>query len=105
MDHDLQHDPADLPALLARLGEGSDVVYADFRVKHQPLWKNLGSWFNGRFAEWVLNKPRGFSLSPSKAPRREFAYLICRYAGPEPYVDGLLFQVTSRFDRVPVEHH
>src|SRR5206468_567561 len=24
--------------------------------------------------------------------------------GPDPYLDGLLFQVTSRFDRVPVEH-
>ena len=33
------------------------------------------------------------------------AELICRYDGPEPYVDGLLFQVTSRFGQVEVEHH
>jgi polyisoprenyl-phosphate glycosyltransferase len=105
MDDDLQHDPNDLPVLLARLDQGADVVYADFRRKHQAAWKNLGSWFNGKFAEWVLEKPRGVYLSPFKVMRREVAELICRYDGPDPYVDGLLFQVTSRFDQVQVEHH
>jgi undecaprenyl-phosphate 4-deoxy-4-formamido-L-arabinose transferase len=105
MDDDLQHDPADLPVLLAKLDEGPDVVYADFRVKHQAAWKNLGSWFNGKVAEWVLDKPKGIYLSPYKVLRREVAKLICRYDGPEPYVDGLLFQVTSRFAQVQVEHH
>jgi undecaprenyl-phosphate 4-deoxy-4-formamido-L-arabinose transferase len=105
MDDDLQHDPADLPALLAKLDEGPDVVYADFRVKRQAAWKNLGSWFNGKVAEWVLDKPKGIYLSPYKVLRREVAELICRYDGPEPYVDGLLFQVTSRFAQVQVEHH
>ena len=88
-----------------KLDDGADVVYADFRVKHQAAWKNLGSWFNGKVAEWVLDKPQGIYLSPYKVIRREVAELICRYDGPEPYVDGLLFQVTSRFAQVPVEHH
>jgi undecaprenyl-phosphate 4-deoxy-4-formamido-L-arabinose transferase len=111
MDDDLQHDPADLPALLARLEEPGpdgippDVVYADFRRKHQAAWKNLGSWFNGKVAEFVLEKPRGVYLSPYKALRREVAELICRYEGPDPYVDGLLYLVTARFAWVPVEHH
>jgi glycosyltransferase involved in cell wall biosynthesis len=105
MDDDLQHDPADLPALLARLEEGPDVVYADFRVKHQAWWKNLGSWFNGKMAEWLLDKPKGIYLSPYKVMRREVAELICHYEGPDPYIDGLLFQVTSRFAQIQVEHH
>lgn len=107
MDDDLQHDPHDLPTLLAGLdqGEGADVVYADFRVKHQKAWKNLGSWFNGKFAEWVLDKPKGLYLSPYKLMRREVAELICAHEGPDPYIDGLLFQVTSRFAQVEVEHH
>jgi undecaprenyl-phosphate 4-deoxy-4-formamido-L-arabinose transferase len=33
------------------------------------------------------------------------AELICRCEGPDPYVDGLLYQVTSRFAALPVEHH
>jgi undecaprenyl-phosphate 4-deoxy-4-formamido-L-arabinose transferase len=105
MDDDLQHDPHDLPTLLAGLDAGADVVYADFRVKHQKAWKNLGSWFNGKFAEWVLDKPRGLYLSPYKVIRREVVELVCNYEGPDPYVDGLLFQVTSRFAQVEVEHH
>ena len=53
MDDDLQHHPRDLPALLHKIEEGDDAVYADFGVKQQKWWKNLGSWFNGKFAEWV----------------------------------------------------
>jgi undecaprenyl-phosphate 4-deoxy-4-formamido-L-arabinose transferase len=111
MDDDLQHDPADLPALLDRLeqpdrdGVPPDVVYAVFVVKHHAAWKNLGSWFNGKVAEYVLGKPRGVYLSPYKVLRREVADLICRCDGPDPYVDGLLYQVTARFARVPVVHH
>jgi undecaprenyl-phosphate 4-deoxy-4-formamido-L-arabinose transferase len=105
MDDDLQHDPADLPALLAKIHEGPDVVYASFRTKRQKLWKNLGSWFNGKVAEWVIDKPRGLYLSPYKVMRKEVADLVCAYDGPEPYLDRLLFQVTSRFAQIPAEHH
>ena len=105
MDDDLQHHPSDLPALLARIEEGFDVVYAEFRVKKQKLWKNLGSWFNGRVAEWVINKPPDVYLSPYKIIRGEVAELICSYEGPDPYVDGLLFQVTARITQIPVDHH
>jgi glycosyltransferase involved in cell wall biosynthesis len=105
MDDDLQHHPSDLPALLARIEEGFDVVYAEFRVKKQRLWKNFGSWFNGRVAEWVINKPPDVYLSPYKIIRGEVAELICNYEGPDPYVDGLLFQVTARITQIPVDHH
>jgi undecaprenyl-phosphate 4-deoxy-4-formamido-L-arabinose transferase len=80
------------------------VVYAQFRKKRQKIWKNLGSWFAGKVAEWVLNKPKDIYLSPYKVFRREVADLICNYQGAEPYIDGLLLQVTSRITQVPVEH-
>jgi undecaprenyl-phosphate 4-deoxy-4-formamido-L-arabinose transferase len=106
MDDDLQHDPRDIPALLHQLqDERADVVYADFRTKRQKWWKNLGSWFNGKVAEWVINKPTHVYLSPYKIITREVAELICKYDGPDPYIDGLLFQVTSRITHLPVEHH
>ncbi len=106
MDDDLQHHPRDLPALLNRIEEGgADAVYADFRVKRQRLWKNLGSWFNGKLAEWVINKPKNIYLSPYKIIRGEVVEMICNYQGPDPYIDGLLFQITSRIDQIPVDHH
>ncbi len=105
MDDDLQHHPDDLPGLLARIEQGFDVVYAEFRAKKQKLWKNVGSWFNGRVAEWVINKPRDVYLSPYKIIRGEVAKMICCYEGPDPYIDGLLFQVTARITQIPVDHH
>ena len=105
MDDDLQHHPRDLPAMLAKADEDFDVVFADFRKKKQKLWKNAGSWFNGKVAEWVIDKPRDVYLSPYKVIRGDVAGIVCRYEGPTPYVDGLLFQVTSRVTQIPVEHH
>lgn len=105
MDDDLQHHPRDLPALMNKIEEGSDAVYADFGVKRQKLWKNLGSWFNGKFAEWVINKPKELYLSPYKIIRSDVVEMICKYDGPDPYIDGLLFQVTSRISQIPVDHH
>jgi undecaprenyl-phosphate 4-deoxy-4-formamido-L-arabinose transferase len=106
MDDDLQHDPQDLLALVATMEkERADVVYANFTVKYQKLWKNLGSWFNGKVAEWVLAKPKGIYLSPYKVIRKDVVDLICSYDGPEPYLDGLLFQVTSRITQIPASHH
>lgn len=105
MDDDLQHHPRDLPAMLEKIEQGYDVVYGDYSRKNQKLWKNFGSWFNGKVAEWVINKPKNVYLSPYKIVRREVVEMICRYDGPDPYIDGLLFQVTARMAQVPVEHH
>jgi len=105
MDDDLQHDPHDLPRLLSKIGEGADVVYANFDKKNHNWWKNFGSWFNGKVAEWVIGKPKGLYLSPYKVIRKEISDLICIYDGPDPYIDGLIFQVTSRIDQIPAKHH
>jgi undecaprenyl-phosphate 4-deoxy-4-formamido-L-arabinose transferase len=104
MDDDLQHDPGYLPLLVEKIEAGFDVVYARFGAKHHALWKNLGSWLNGKLAEWVLEKPRGLYLSPYKAIRGALAREICDYAGPFPYVDGLLLQATSSIESIDVEH-
>jgi polyisoprenyl-phosphate glycosyltransferase len=107
MDDDLQHDPDDLPRLVKALKDGNeDVVYANFSSnKRQALWKNLGSAFNDRFARWVIGKPAGIYLSPYKVIRGDVAKAICLYEGRQAYVDGLLFQVTSRIAQIPAEHH
>jgi len=105
MDDDLQHHPSDLPAMIKKIEEGYDVIYADFSHKQQKLWKNLGSWFNGKVAELVINKPKDVYLSPYKLIRREVVDMICRYDGPDPYIDGLIFQVTARIAQIPAEHH
>lgn len=105
MDDDLQHDPSDIPTLIAKLREGYDVVYAKYRKDHQKLWKNVGSWFNGKVAEVVLDKPKHVYLSPYKAIAAGVVAEVVRYRGPYPYIDGLLFRTTSHMTQVLVSHH
>lgn len=105
MDDDLQHDPADIPALCLALRNGFDVAYAAFDHKRQALWKNLGSWFNDRVAVIVLGKPKNVYLSPYKALRREVVDEIVKYDGPFTYVDGIIFNITSNITQVPATHH
>jgi len=104
MDDDLQHHPRYLPLLRERAEQGADVVYADFDSKQQKLWKNVGSWLNGKIADWVLYKPANVYLSPYKLVRGEVVSLICEHSGPTPYIDGLLFEATWRVADIPAEH-
>jgi polyisoprenyl-phosphate glycosyltransferase len=105
MDDDLQHDPADIATLCRMLQRGFDVVYARFDRKHQAWWKNLGSWFSDRVAVVVLGKPKDIYMSPYKAVRREIVDELVKYEGPFTFVDGLIFNITSRITQVDVEHH
>lgn len=105
MDDDLQHDPADIPALLAELDKGFDVCYARLDTKKQSWFKNFGSWVNDKAANVVLKKPAGVYLSPYKAITRPVVEEMTKYEGPYPYIDGLLFRVTRNITQVTVEHH
>ena len=105
MDDDLQHDPKDMELLLKKVEEGFDVCYARFVHKKQALWKNLGSWFNGKVANIVIEKPDEVYLSPYKAIGRAVVDEIVEWDGPYPYVDGLLFRATANITQVDAEHH
>jgi polyisoprenyl-phosphate glycosyltransferase len=105
MDDDLQHDPKDIPILLGKLEEGYDVCYALFESKKQSRFKNFGSWFNGKVAEIVIDKPKNVYLSPYKAIKRGVIDEVIKYDGPYPYLDGLIFRVTRNITQVIAKHH
>jgi len=105
MDDDLQHSPADIPLLYAKIVEGYDVCYAEFRSRSHAAWKVLGSAFNDRVAQFLLKKPRGLYLSPFKAIRAEIRDELVKARGPNVYLDGLILTVTGNFATVTVDHH
>jgi len=105
MDDDLQHSPWDADRLIQQVEQGFDVCYARFPVKKQALWKNVGSWLNGKVANVVLGKPDRIYLSPYKAIAGAVVREIVKYEGPYPYVDGLLLRVTDNITQIDVEHH
>lgn len=103
MDDDLQHSPYDILHLYAKITEGYDICYANFHIKKQAGWKNLGSRFNGYLADLLLKKPKGVYMSPFKIIDSEVIKSI-KYNGPFPYVDGLILEVTHNVATIDVKH-
>lgn len=105
MDDDLQHDPADVPRVVAALKQGFDLCYIQFERKQHVLWKRLGSWFNDVVASRLLKKPKGLYLSPFRGMTSEIRDEVLRYQGPFVYVDGLLLQSTNNITSQTAKHH
>jgi undecaprenyl-phosphate 4-deoxy-4-formamido-L-arabinose transferase len=105
MDDDLQNPPEEVIKLYdhARLG-GWDVVYTRYAQKQHEGWRNLGSRFANRVADWLLDKPKGLYLSSFRCMSALTVQSITRYDGPYPYIDGLIMQVTQRIDSIEVLH-
>jgi undecaprenyl-phosphate 4-deoxy-4-formamido-L-arabinose transferase len=105
MDDDLQNPPEELERLLAfAQRSGNDVVYTYYEEKKHSAWRNLGSRFTNRVADFVLEKPRGLYLSSFRCMSAFAVREVTRYQGPFPYIDGLILQVTQNIGRVMVRH-
>jgi undecaprenyl-phosphate 4-deoxy-4-formamido-L-arabinose transferase len=105
LDDDGQHPPEEAVRLWQHArATGLDVVFGHYRVKQHSLWRNLGSWFTNRVTDWALDKPPGFYLSSFRCVSAFAAREAAGHAGPFPYIDGLLLQVTQRIGSIDVRH-
>ncbi|HUZ71418.1 MAG TPA: glycosyltransferase family 2 protein [Stellaceae bacterium] len=105
MDDDLQNPPGEVLRLLRYAqSSGCEVVYTRFSRKRHASWRNLGSRFTNRVADWILDKPRGLYLSSFRCMSAFVAKAVTDYEGPFPYVDGLILQVTQSIGQLEVEH-
>ena len=105
MDDDLQHSPSDIGTLYNTCKEGYDICYALFQNKKQSVWKNVGSWVNGKLSEKLLEKPADIYLSPFKIITKDVADEVVKYQGPFPYIDATLLTITSNVVQVEVNHY
>jgi len=105
MDDDLQHSPSDILKLYEKIQEGYDVCYANFENKKQALWKNIGSWLNGKMAEIIIDKPKEIYLSPFKIIKKEIIDEIKATNYLYPYIDGIIFSITNNITQVDAKHH
>jgi len=104
LDDDLQHEPEDLPRLLAKLVEGYDVVYGVLRVRRQVWWKSLLSSAVKRGISFItgLAAVRGmssFRVFRAQAVRNAYETVT----GPDISVDVLLSWIFRRFSAVDIE--
>jgi len=105
MDDDLQNPPGEIERLLTfAQHSGHQVIYTYYDEKQHPAWRNLGSRFTDRVANFALEKPKGLYLSSFRCMSAFVVCEISRYEGPFPYIDGLILQVTHDIGRLRVEH-
>jgi glycosyltransferase involved in cell wall biosynthesis len=105
LDDDGQNPPAEgLRLWRYAMESGLDVVFGHYDVKRHPAWRNVGSWFTEKMTDWALDKPKGFYLSSFRCVTSLVAREVSSYAGPYPFIDGLLLQVTQRIGSIEVRH-
>ena len=84
---------------------GKDVIYTCYATKQSlRAWRNLGSRFTNRVADFVLDKPKGLYLSSFRCISAFAVAQVTRYDGPFPYIDGLILQATQSVGTLEVEH-
>jgi glycosyltransferase involved in cell wall biosynthesis len=105
MDDDLQNPPEEVVRLWQYTHHNSfDVVYTYYPKKHHAVWRNLGSHFTNWCADLLIDKPKGVYLSSFRCMTAFTVRSILAYAGPFPYIDGLVMQVTQNIGQLEVEH-
>jgi glycosyltransferase involved in cell wall biosynthesis len=105
LDDDGQNPPGEAARLWQEARRtGLDVVFGHYIAKQHSFWRNVGSRFTNRMTDWALDKPHGFYLSSFRCVTAFVAREVVGYAGPYPYIDGLILQVTQRIGSIPVKH-
>jgi glycosyltransferase involved in cell wall biosynthesis len=104
MDADLQDDPAEIPALVARIEEGWDLVSGWKQDRKDSFVKNNTSkvfnWFTGRMCGLKLHD---FNCG-LKAYRREVTRRVRLYGDMHRYVPALAHLDGFRVTEQPVKH-
>ena len=105
LDDDGQNPPEEAVRMWRHAKEtGLDVIFGHYREKKHSWFRNFGSWFTNRMTDWALDKPPGFYLSSFRCVTSFVTRQVIGYAGPYPYIDGLLLQVTQRIGSIDVHH-
>jgi len=106
MDADLQNDPADIPRLVARLGDSTDVVCGWRRRRRDPwLTRRLPSQLAALLIRRVTGVPLHDFGCTLKAYRREVLEDMPVFGEMPRFIPVLAAWVGGRIDEVEVLHH
>lgn len=104
MDDDLQHLPEDLPVLLAKLGNGYDVVYGKPEKEQHGILRNLASQITKLALQSAMGAETARNVSPFKAFRTRLRDAFATYQSPFVSIDVLLTWGTTGFTTVNVRY-
>ena len=105
IDADLQDDPIEIPAFLAKLEEGYDCVSGWKQLRKDPLAKTIPS----RIFNWATRAASGVTLHDFncgyKAYTREAAQSLSLYGELHRFIPVLLAADGFTSTEIPVKHH
>jgi glycosyltransferase involved in cell wall biosynthesis len=106
LDGDLQNDPRDIPALVAKLDEGYDLV-CGWRQQRQDklILRKIPSWIANRLIRRLTGVPISDNGCSLKAYRRDLLKRITLYAEQHRFIPALSASVGARITEMPVRHH
>ena len=105
MDADLQNDPADVPAMLARLAEGYDVVHGWRHTRHDVFWsRRLPSLAANRLIRWVTGVRVHDLGCALRVMRRDLAEELPLEGDMHRFVAVLADARGARWTEMPVRH-
>jgi glycosyltransferase involved in cell wall biosynthesis len=104
MDDDLQNRPEDVPALIARVREGCDVVYGVPRQQQWGVMRNLASRVTKLVLQNAMGARTAAMVSGFRAMRADVREAFAGYSSVFVNIDVLLTWGASRFDYVVVAH-
>ena len=107
LDADLQNDPEDIPALLAKLDEGFDVVSGWRKNRHEN--EGINRTLPSKIANRLIGKMTGVRLHDYgcslKAYRREVIGKVRLYGEMHRFIPALCHWVGGTITEIPVNHH
>jgi glycosyltransferase involved in cell wall biosynthesis len=106
LDGDLQNDPADIPMMVARLGEGYDLVHGWRKHRHDTL---VTRKIPSRIANWLISRVTRFPIHDLgctlKAIRLEIADDLELYGEMHRFIPILAHWKGARCLEVVTTHH
>jgi undecaprenyl-phosphate 4-deoxy-4-formamido-L-arabinose transferase len=105
IDDDGQNPPSAAMAVAEALErEDLDAVYGTFEARGQAPARRLVTAVNRWVSTRTLPNPRSIPLTNVRAVRGDLARQLGVTAPAYPYLEALIFRMTSRIGDVPVEH-
>lgn len=105
MDADLQNDPEDIPALIAKMNEGYDVISGWRKSRQDPMERKILS----RFANWLTRKVTGLYLHDHACALKAYRAAVLKgvhlYGEMHVFLPAYLFLRGAKVAEVEVHHH
>lgn len=104
LDDDGQAPLESLFALLDKLEEGYDVVYAYYNEIKQTAFRRFGTWMAQKMGEVMLDQPKNLKASSFYIARKFVIDEIIQYKNAYPYLLGLVLRTTRNIACIQTNH-